>query len=255
MNSRKKTIDGENYLTIEALADGLTAKLSSNDCEYCIDGDGDWKSLSRNTVTEKINRGQKLMFRGELIPKPSIGIGTFTVNKNFSLSGNAMSMLFGDDSRNNFSLFGYDNAFLRLFANCTTLKTVSSGFLPATDLGMQCYTDMFQGCTNLTNSPNLPATELIQGCYLYMFQGCTNLTEAPKLPATELAVTCYAYMFDGCVKIDYIKMLATEISASNCLLDWVSGVSSTGTFVKNKDATWDVAGASGVPDGWTVLTE
>lgn len=28
-----------NYLTIEALEDGLTAKLSTNACEYCIDGD------------------------------------------------------------------------------------------------------------------------------------------------------------------------------------------------------------------------
>ena len=33
---------------------------------------------------------------------------------------------------------------------------------------------------------------------------------------------------------------------------WVRGVASTGTFVKNPDATWDVVGVSGVPEGWTV---
>lgn len=33
-------INVENYLTIVALEDGLTAKLSLNACEYCIDGDG-----------------------------------------------------------------------------------------------------------------------------------------------------------------------------------------------------------------------
>lgn len=30
--------------------------------------------------------------------------------------------------------------------------------------------------------------------------------------------------------------------------------SSTGTFVKNADATWDVTGTSGIPEGWTVET-
>jgi hypothetical protein len=33
-------IDVDNYLTIEALEDGLVASLSMSDCEYCINGDG-----------------------------------------------------------------------------------------------------------------------------------------------------------------------------------------------------------------------
>lgn len=45
-------------------------------------------------------------------------------------------------------------------------------------------------------------------------------------------------------------MLATDISGG--LYDWVRGVASTGTFVKNPEATWDVIGTSGVPSGWTV---
>lgn len=59
----------------------------------------------------------------------------------------------------------------------------------------------------------------------------------------------------GCVSLNYIKMLATDISATSCLVNWVRGVSPTGTFVKSKDATWDVRGASGIPEGWTVETE
>jgi hypothetical protein len=47
-------------------------------------------------------------------------------------------------------------------------------------------------------------------------------------------------------------MLATDISASNCLNSWVSGVSSTGTFVKNVAATWNVTGKNGIPSGWTI---
>jgi hypothetical protein len=47
-------------------------------------------------------------------------------------------------------------------------------------------------------------------------------------------------------------MLATDISATNCLYYWVSNVSSTGIFVKNPNATWDVRGSSGIPNGWNV---
>jgi hypothetical protein len=35
---------------------------------------------------------------------------------------------------------------------------------------------------------------------------------------------------------------------------WVDGVSSSGTFVKNNSATWNVTGTDGIPFGWTVTT-
>ena len=47
-------------------------------------------------------------------------------------------------------------------------------------------------------------------------------------------------------------MLATNISASSCLNNWVNGVSSTGTFVKNAAMTRLSTGTSGIPRGWTV---
>ena len=37
--------------------------------------------------------------------------------------------------------------------------------------------------------------------------------------------------------------------------DWVNGVSSTGTFKKNVNTTWDVRGTNGIPEGWTVVEE
>jgi hypothetical protein len=86
-----------------------------------------------------------------------------------------------------------------------------------------------------------------------MFNGCTSLTTAPELPATTLADYCYIYMFRGCSKLNYIKMLATNISISGCLTNWVSNVSSTGTFVKNPAMTSLPTGKSGIPSGWTVV--
>ena len=204
-------------LIIEALEDGLIVNFT-NTCEYCIDGDEDWKILSKGTNTESINSGQALYFRGSLIPFHLSGIGNFTISKKCNIKGDCRSLLL------NKILFNY--AFYQLFKGCTTIKSVSEDFLPA---------------TTLTDS-----------CYGYMFSGCTGLTQAPSLPATTLASYCYISMFSGCSNLNYIKMLATDITADNCLNGWVSNVSPTGTFVKHPEATWDVRGVNGVPEGWTI---
>ena len=88
-----------------------------------------------------------------------------------------------------------------------------------------------------------------------MFINCTSLTTAPELPATTLVVRCYFDMFSGCQNIDYIKCLATDISASLCIANWVTDVASTGTFVKAAGMTGWSTGASGIPEGWTVVDD
>lgn len=242
----------DNYLTIEALENGLTAKLSTNACEYCVDGDGNWKSLAAGTDTESINSGHTLSFRGELTPT-TLGIGTFTISKKCNLTGNCMSMLFGDEAVDNYSLEGKDSAFYKLFRDCTNIVNVSSNFLPATTLAYSCYIQMFTRCTSLTTAPELPATTLATNCYNNMFKGCTSLTTAPALPATTLVDYCYESMFYGCSNLNYIKMLATDVSASKCFYKWVWGVAGTGTFVKHPNMnSLPTGGTSGIPEGWTV---
>ena len=49
-------------------------------------------------------------------------------------------------------------------------------------------------------------------------------------------------------------MLATDISASNCLYSWTSGVASVGTFIKHPNMNDLPTGTSGIPYGWTVET-
>ena len=274
-------INTDNYLTILALEDGLTASLSNNACQYCIDGDGNWIDLPSGTTTQSISSGQTLSFKGELSPMGSSGIGTFTINKKCNLEGNCMSLLLGDDAMNTNSLSGKGYAFYDLFSGCTTIKQVSESFLPATTLADNCCSSMFEGCSSLTTAPELPATSLADNCYQYMFynctslttapelpattlanyccssmfEGCSSLTTAPELPATTLAGGCYYRMFYGCSKLNYIKMLATDASASSCLYSWVSRVSSTGTFVKNPAMTSLPTGTSGIPSGWTVVDD
>ena len=214
--SSSKPINIDNYLTIEALEDGLTAKLSTNACEYCIDGNGVWKTLSANTTTPSINQGQVISFRGNLTPSNYMGMGTFTISKKCNLKGNCMSMLFGDDAENNYSLSGKDYAFYRLFYNCYYIIEVSPNFLPATTLADYCYSNMFQGCTSITTAPELPATTLANYCYTYMFNNCTSLTTTPDLHATTLANDCYAYMFQGCTSITTAPELPATTLAISC---------------------------------------
>jgi hypothetical protein len=386
-----------NYLTIEALEDGLTASLSTNACQYCIDGDGNWIDLPAGTATQAINSGQTLSFRGRSTPALYMGVGQFIIDKKCNLMGNCNSLLFGDDTTGNNDLSGKNYAFKNLFKDCTTIIQVSETFLPATTLADSCYnymfngctslttapelpattlasscynsmfegctslttapelpatklakgcyfrmlygtnvlpdfsnidftsntvvssgldglfagtkvtdndlynilpinpstgkywlpattlTDfcyssmfegctslttapelpattladscynhMFNGCTSLTTAPELPATKLAKGCYYFMFNGCTSLTTAPELPATTLVKSCYFRMFSNCSNLSYIKMLATNISATGCLNYWVERISSTGTFIKNPSMTSLPTGKDGIPNGWTV---
>jgi len=63
-------------------------------------------------------------------------------------------------------------------------------------------------------------------------------------------------MFMGCTNLNYIKCLATDVSASYCITNWVNGVSENGTFVKAPLKIWMAAteynNYSGRPANWII---
>lgn len=139
----------------------------------------------------------------------------------------------------------------QMFYNCKKLQAAPD--LPATTLAQDCYTSMFSRCENLSVAPEvLPATTLVKNCYNEMFYGCKNLEVAPELPATTLTPGCYYSMFNGCSKLHNIKCLATDISATNCVTDWVSDVAKSGTFIKAPAMTAWSSGNSGIPSDWII---
>ena len=138
-----------------------------------------------------------------------------------------------------------------MFEYCSSLETAPE--LPATTLEMGCYYSMFNGCTSLETAPELPATTLTMACYYSMFEGCSSLEKAPELPATTLAEMFYYDMFEGCSSLNYVKALFIDVE-DDCLDDWLDGVASTGTFIKNDLATWSDDEAE-IPAGWTVRPE
>lgn len=238
------------YMRIVALEDGLTVSFTKP-LEYSLD-ETTWQSLPAGEKTPAINKDQYVAFRANLTPEAESGIGTFSIDKQCDLKGNCMSLLFGDEFIDKVDLTGYSYAFCKLFYNQSNIKSVDPEFLPATILATGCYMNMFANCPSLTTAPELPATNLVDFCYANMFHGCSSLTTAPELLATILTSNCYTNMFNSCSNLNYIKALFTTTPSSSYTKNWVKYVSSTGTFVKSKDATWDETGVNGVPANWTI---
>lgn len=140
-----------------------------------------------------------------------------------------------------------------MFEGCTSLKYVTA--LPATILKANCYHSMFRGCTQLARIPALLATTLATECYAYMFYGCSRIVQGSVLPAIELVSNCYDHMFGNCNNMRGIKALFVTEPGESYTLDWLSGVSTNnGKFIKNSTATWELRGASGIPESWNVIT-
>lgn len=146
-----------------------------------------------------------------------------------------------------------NKAFQGFVAGCTKLKVGKEIYVTKLN-GTNVFQYMYQGDTALeTVTSTLPATSLTKYCYSYMFNGCSNLTNTPFLPASSVPSSAYYFLFRNCSKVNYIRCYATS-RVLMATTNWVYGVSQTGTFVKKRDASWPT-GNSGIPNGWTVIEE
>ena len=199
-----------------------TATTKGKVFQYKINN-GQWKNWNWSKVS--LSNGDKMYIKSD-DSKPMSEFQTnytwhkyFVMTGSIAASGNIMSLL-------NFSDTLTDHGFYNLFKYCTAL----------------------------TSAPKLPSTTLAPWCYAWMFQGCTSLVQAPELPAIELADYCYTHMFDGCTKLNYVKAMFTSAACALGTGYWLSNVSPTGTFIKNRKAKWDKDVAN-IPYEWTVKAE
>ena len=230
------------YLTFTALESGTftltipsgidTSYLES--VSYSTDGGQNWTTTQNGATnitvtTPTINAGEKVLWKG-------IGVSMATSNRvtsqfsstgNYKVSGNVMSLLYGDNfsSASSFSV-GSTHNFTYLFGDSIYLVMASDLILPATTLASSCYRGMFQGCTSLASAPALPATTLANYCYREMFNGCTSLVSAPALPATTLATYCYTLMFNGCTSLASAPALPATTLTNSCYYFMFSGCTS-----------------------------
>lgn len=216
----------------------ITPNGDSNDyLHYSLDGGENWILINNSSTSLTVNAGDTIQIKGYnqvCDNAESRGGGILSEGSGSGLKyvfyGNIMSLVREDDFENMVTFPSSDMCFKEFFG--------SIYYGPA--------------CAGLVSAEHLilPATTLTEDCYREMFASCTGLTTAPELPAATLADCCYQSMFNGCSSLNYIKCLVPNIS-STYTYNWTYGVSSTGTFVKNANATW-TTGTSGIPNNWTV---
>lgn len=278
----------QDYFTIESLEDNNSITLAPIDSApsitfyYSTDDGTTWSTHGESSSKEWVlNSGDKLLLKANTTKLSNYTTGSWHIisTKTHNVYGNIMSLLYGDNfagqtsfpanSTYTFNSLFYNNAYLlnannlilpattlveycyrSMFEACTSLITTPT--LNAMTMAQGCYMSMFKGCSALQEAPELPATTLTHSCYYVMFYECTSLVKAPELPASTAAIWCYYAMFQGCTSLNYIKCLATDISVTDCTLNWVNGVSATGEFVKDSSMTSWTTGTSGIPSGWTV---
>lgn len=250
-----------NYLTLEIKSDGGVVHFNPNSTGS--DGKSYDYRINQNNWVENLNQscefsvssGDTVQFRGNDISlinanlQPATFYGT---TASFDVHGNIMSM-YRKTNFENITTIPVGHSFENFFKDCRGLVSAENLELPATTLQQFCYERMFENCVSLVSAPELPATTLASYCYQYMFNNCTSLTSAPELPALTLTQYCYYSMFTNCSSLEYVKCLATDISAEHSTTVWVDGVSSSGTFVKNSSMTGWSTGYDGIPTGWTVV--
>ena len=277
------------YFTMEVLSAGTicfkagaSATTASNrrTIQYSKNN-GTWNSITSTTggTTFSVSAGDVIRFKGTNATYSTKSASTYSNTFQGSTAkvkvyGNIMSFVAGDNFqtaktfsstyvfRSFLSVSGVMDAenlilpataltegcYLGLFADT---KITIAPKLPATSLAKSCYWNLFLRCVNLVTPSELPATTMKESCYRAMYYG-TSITTAPDLPAATLAANCYYQMFDQTSTLNYIKCLATNISATDCCRTWVRGVAATGTFVKAASMNSWPTGIAGIPEGWTV---
>lgn len=243
----------KDYLTFETARkddDYINVKFSEPGLLYSINNGNTWQELQKNVYVY----GKKILFKSSSLISYDTGIGSFYSDRQCNVYGNIMSLLYGDNFNNKYTLYN-ENQFCLLFGYNDNIINANNLILPATTLTHLCYSDMFKECTSLKTAPKLPAINLAGGCYDLMFYGCSSLIAAPELLASQLMSGCYQWMFEKCYKLNYIKCLADVNNNTrfiNYFKDWIIGVSKTGTFVKHKNAQWEI-GPNGIPEGWEII--
>ena len=253
----------QDYLTLNVLTGGtivwkcVGSTTSAKTISYSVDNGQNWSAITSTSagVPISVNAGNKVLIKGTnpAYSKDKNNYSGFEGGKaKYDIEGNIMSLIGGDN-------FTGITAFTKNFAFCSLFKlsnaiSAKNMILPVLTLREASYRAMFSKAPYLVEAPALPATTLAKDCYWYMFEECP-ITNAPELPATTLVQGCYGYMFTKCGSLNYIKCMATDISASACTISWVNAVAATGTFVKESTMTSWTRGTSGIPNGWTIYND
>lgn len=301
------------YLTFEALDSGTftltigsgvsTSLLTS--VSYSIDSGSTWTTTNNITNTQvvittpTIAQGNKVLWKGigTAMANNQLVFGTaaanrlplvsnFTSTGTYKISGNIMSLLYGDNfltnkefaegSSHNFALLFYkasadsklvsaknmvfpakkcpDYAYFRIFQMNSGLEY--SPTILANEVGTYGCGNLFYKCYALKTSPNRLACNLVGNSnYMYAFYGCTSLTKAPELPATTVPTSGYAYTFYGCTSFTKTPEFPATTLGPSCYQFMFGSCTSLGEISELPAETVPISGYGGMFYLCTSLTE
>ena len=213
-----------------------------------------WVESGVGVVTPVLHSGDTVFWKASgLTVSSDYGIGGFeaSYSKHYNISGNILSLVYGDDFENNTTISN-DYQFKRMFYEKGVVN--ASGLTLPANVTPYCYEEMFYSSALVTPPPVLPALNLAEGCYMgmlrsqnlttapticattmatsactSMFEGCTSLTTAPELPATTLAPYCYLRMFNYCRSLQAAPTLPATALTEGCysgMFNRCSGITS-----------------------------
>lgn len=272
---------GLHFFAIEKLTISAqkNSHYTSGTFQYSTNNGSTWPNFTPGTTTVTVNAGKNVWFRAKTTTGNDVAGITFVVSGKFKAEGEVYSLLSQTKPQTYSSMNSHN--FAELFSGCTSLVDASNLIIPDDGIGFYTFNNMFYNCTNLIYAPELPATSLGEGCYYSMFQNCASLIKAPSiLPATFFNTESYSNMFDGCTSLvvspvimatgggnygmyemfsgcSSLRSISVKITSfSNITTNWVSGVSSIGTFTCPSALGTDstiARGTSACPVGWTVV--
>lgn len=244
-NGRSETDYSKQYLTIEALEDGVIKRNLTN--VYYSVNEGEWTLNGRNDIT--VRSGDEVRFKSSGSDMSNLFSGN---TLSFNAYGNILSLEFGDNFvghqeqikvqscfrssgvKNIANLvlpsitFTVNSVYAHMFRDCTGL-TDASLYMPALTLTEEAYAHMFRGCTNLVSPPTFnPSADPYHHSFGWMFLECRSLTTAPELPATNIR-SCtgpFEGMFNGCTSLTTVPSLPRTSLTNYCYMNMFSGCTS-----------------------------
>lgn len=269
------------YFCIESLENGNTiyfikGDYAPNNTYYVsFDETGTWTEYY-GTQHWTVNAGHKIYFKATTnswSTEPEndnyVRWWYFESTKTFDVSGNIMSLIYGDDfagkttlksNKQFYSLFSAKSpnqssyckvvhadklilpaaicttsCYQRMFNQCYSLLTAPD--IQATVMGEYCCGSMFYSCSSLVTPPELKSTALAEDCYYQMFGGCSSLTTAPELKATILANGCYGQMFIYCTSLVKAPELPAPTLARACYYSMFYGCTNL-NYIKCLATDW-----------------
>ena len=226
----------QEYFAIESLEDNNTIMFrlfserpgasSAKTISVSTDDGKTWANYTSTTggaTIATLNNGEKVLIKGNNSAyADTYGYNYFHTTRQFDVSGNIMSLIYGDNFKEKYSLpYGGYN-FQNLLYQNTGLVNAENLVLPAKTLAKSCYSYMFSGCTSLVNAPELPATTLADSCYINMFQNTNVLPDTSNIDFTSQTVVASGGLIGlfGGTKVtdaDLMRILPKNSNNKYCL--------------------------------------